>query len=81
VPGIWRGRDLKVRNVFDATDPVQAVFDDLNFRFQLSLIIYLLKVATAATTKVLARRFDALWGRRDYLLYLREGDVALHSID
>jgi hypothetical protein len=44
-------------------------------------VIHLLKVATAATAKIWARRLNAMWGSSDYFFYRSEGDVSFYALD
>src|SRR6267378_6453061 len=81
MPGTSGRRDLKIRNIFDASQPAQTVPDDFRLRIQLGLVVHLLKVTTAATAKIWTGRLDAIrrWG--NYLLDYRERNVPFHSID
>src|ERR1043166_8068706 len=78
---VWRGRDQKFRDAFDAADSPQAVLNDVNLRRNLRFIIQLLKIATATTAKVRARWRNPGRGRRNDFFYRSKRDISLHSID
>src|SRR5215510_7194565 len=81
MPLVWRANDFEFRNLSQAGDSAQAIFDDFDLRGQLCVILQLLKIAAATPTKIRTRWFNPIGRRCDDLFDRPKCDASLLSFN